>query len=88
MFPSLTQGSAEVSKHASSYSCWVIIRGNVYDLTAFLDAHPGGSAVILKHAGKDATEAFEPIHASDTIAKYLNSRYAKRYLLVSARSNR
>jgi hypothetical protein len=36
-------------------SCWVIIKGEVYDVTNFLDHHPGGAAIILKYAGKDAT---------------------------------
>jgi hypothetical protein len=40
-------------------------------VTAFLDEHPGGSKIILKYAGKDATEAYEPIHPPDTLDKYL-----------------
>jgi cytochrome b involved in lipid metabolism len=36
-------------------SCWVIIKGQVYDVTNFLDDHPGGAAIILKYGGKDAT---------------------------------
>ena len=34
--------------------------------------HPGGSKIILKYAGKDATEEFEPIHPPDTLDKYLD----------------
>lgn len=33
--------------------------------------HPGGSKIILKYAGKDATEEFDPIHPPDTLDKYL-----------------
>ena len=33
--------------------------------------HPGGSKIILKYAGRDATDAFEPIHPPDTLDKYL-----------------
>ena len=33
--------------------------------------HPGGSKIILKYAGKDATEQYEPIHPPDTLDKYL-----------------
>lgn len=40
-------------------------------MTDFLDEHPGGSKIILKYAGKDATEAYEPIHPPDTLDKYL-----------------
>ena len=34
--------------------------------------HPGGPKIILKYAGKDATEAYEPIHPPDTLDKYLD----------------
>jgi len=34
--------------------------------------HPGGSKIILKYAGKDATEEFDPIHPPDTLDKYLD----------------
>ncbi|PVH74230.1 oxidoreductase [Cadophora sp. DSE1049] len=62
---------SEVREHASRKSCWVIIKGSVYDLTNFLDDHPGGARAILKYAGRDATEAFEPIHPSNTLEQYL-----------------
>lgn len=62
---------AEVGKHNSKTDCWVIIHGEVYNVTDFLKEHPGGSAIILKYAGKDATKAFDPIHPSDTLTKYL-----------------
>lgn len=35
--------------------------------------HPGGQKIILKYAGKDATEEFDPIHPPDTLDKYLDS---------------
>lgn len=34
----------------------------VYDLTEFCSSHPGGERVLLKYAGKDATEEYDPIH--------------------------
>jgi L-lactate dehydrogenase (cytochrome) len=46
----------EIKANSSSReSCWVIIKGEVYDVTNFLDDHPGGAAIILKYGGKDAT---------------------------------
>jgi L-lactate dehydrogenase (cytochrome) len=32
----------------------------------------GGSKIILKYAGKDATETYDPIHPPDTLDKYLD----------------
>ncbi|KAH8913844.1 hypothetical protein BT69DRAFT_1358318 [Atractiella rhizophila] len=61
----------EVAKHASKESCWVVLHGKVYDVTEFLPEHPGGQAIILKYAGKDATEPFDPIHPPDTLDKFL-----------------
>lgn len=42
----------EVAKHNSRDSCWVIVSSNVYDVTDFLDNHPGGANVILRYAGQ------------------------------------
>ncbi|KXS95652.1 hypothetical protein AC579_10569 [Pseudocercospora musae] len=52
----------EVQQHKSKESCWVILYGNVYDVTSFLPDHPGGSKIILQLAGSDATEEYDPIH--------------------------
>ncbi|KAF8891829.1 glyoxylate dehydrogenase [Infundibulicybe gibba] len=60
-----------VSEHASRDSCWIIVHSKVYDVTEFLDEHPGGSKIILKYAGRDATEAYEPIHPPDAITTNL-----------------
>ncbi|KAF5338853.1 hypothetical protein D9758_015577 [Tetrapyrgos nigripes] len=52
-------------------SCWIIINNHVYDVTVYLGQHPGGAAIILKYAGRDATLAFEPIHPQDTLERNL-----------------
>ncbi|EEY19041.1 cytochrome b2 [Verticillium alfalfae VaMs.102] len=70
----LTSGltGAEIAKHNDAKSCWVIVHGKAYDVTEFLPEHPGGQKIILKYAGKDATEEYEPIHPPDTLDKYLD----------------
>ncbi|XP_043253692.1 uncharacterized protein LOC122398128 isoform X2 [Colletes gigas] len=58
--------TAEVAEHTDTSSLWIIINNSVYDLTTFLDKHPGGPAILVDHAGRDSTEAFEDIgHSSD-----------------------
>lgn len=47
---------AEVKSHNSAKSCYVTIGRNVYDVTEFVDDHPGGGDLILDHAGKDVAE--------------------------------
>ena len=50
--------TAEVS---GSKDTLVILHGQVYDLTAFVQHHPGGEDAILEHKGLDATADFESI---------------------------
>ncbi|UNI21075.1 L-lactate dehydrogenase (cytochrome) [Purpureocillium takamizusanense] len=63
--------AAEVAKHNTPDSCWVILYGNVYDVTEFLTSHPGGSKIILKLAGKDATDDYDPVHPPGTLEENL-----------------
>lgn len=63
----------EVEQHNTKDDLWVIIHGKVYDLTKFLPEHPGGPRIIMKYAGKDATDAFDPIHPPDIIDRYLDA---------------
>lgn len=49
----------DVSRHENSDDCWVIYKGSVYDITNFLEKHPGGAELILDKAGKDITDLFE-----------------------------
>lgn len=60
----------EVAKHNSEDSLWVIIDHKVYDLTEFIDAHPGGSVVLTQVAGTDATTAFYNLHRHEVLQKY------------------
>ncbi|CAK9029274.1 unnamed protein product [Durusdinium trenchii] len=61
---------ADVAKHNSKTDCWVVVDGQVLDVTSFLSEHPGGELAILTFAGKDATEEFNMIHPPDVIGKY------------------
>merc|ERR1719277_2959390 len=60
----------EVAKHTSKTDCWVVVNGQVLDVTSFLSEHPGGELAILTFAGKDASEEFNMIHPPDVIPKY------------------
>lgn len=63
--------ASDVARHNTRDSCWVVIEGNVYDVTEFLDEHPGGANIILRYGGKDATEEYLPVHPPGTIEKEL-----------------
>ncbi|RKF60956.1 Ceramide very long chain fatty acid hydroxylase SCS7 [Erysiphe neolycopersici] len=45
----------EIAGHKTSESCFVLMGSKVYDITDFLDSHPGGRDLILRYAGKDIT---------------------------------
>lgn len=52
----------EVARHNTPSDMWTIYRGNVYNITPFLDYHPGGEEELLKAAGTDCTELYDTIH--------------------------
>ncbi|ORY07221.1 cytochrome b5, partial [Basidiobolus meristosporus CBS 931.73] len=60
----------EVAKHNTKEDCWVIVNGQVLDVTKFLPDHPGGAKAILLFAGRDASEEFNMLHKPDVVEKY------------------
>ncbi|XP_042058470.1 cytochrome B5-like protein [Salvia splendens] len=55
---------ADVSSHNKRTDCWIIIKDKVYDVTSYVEEHPGGDAILV-HAGDDSTEGFfGPQHAT------------------------
>ncbi|KAF7300688.1 Ceramide very long chain fatty acid hydroxylase [Mycena chlorophos] len=45
--------SEDVAAHKSAASCWLSRNGKVYDVSRFINDHPGGDDIVLKYAGKD-----------------------------------
>ncbi|THH27983.1 hypothetical protein EUX98_g6210 [Antrodiella citrinella] len=62
--------AAEVAKHNKKDDIWVIVDGQVLDVTKFLPDHPGGEKAILLYAGRDATEEFNMLHDPKVIPRY------------------
>ncbi|KAK5165911.1 uncharacterized protein LTR77_008835 [Saxophila tyrrhenica] len=60
----------EVAKHTSEEDLWFIVDHKVYDVSDFIDAHPGGSIVLEQVAGQDATEAFYNLHRHEVLQQY------------------
>lgn len=56
----------QVQAHATPADCWSVVEGNVYDLTAWISEHPGGSGVIEGMCGRDATSDFLDMHGGQS----------------------
>uniref|UniRef100_A0A0B7B5F4 Cytochrome b5 n=1 Tax=Arion vulgaris TaxID=1028688 RepID=A0A0B7B5F4_9EUPU len=57
---------SEVKTKNDAKETYIVIHNKVYDVTKFLEEHPGGEEVLLEQAGGDASEAFEDVgHSSD-----------------------
>lgn len=49
---------SEVKKHKTRESAWTILNGLVYNMTPYLEYHPGGEAELMRVAGRDGTRLF------------------------------
>ncbi|KAI9007396.1 cytochrome b5-like heme/steroid binding domain-containing protein [Gaertneriomyces semiglobifer] len=66
---------ADLATHKSETSAWVAVHGKIYDVTSFLNDHPGGKKVLLKNCGKDATKQFDSFHNDSVLKKYGEKLY-------------
>ncbi|KAF9214240.1 fatty acid alpha-hydroxylase [Podila verticillata] len=57
--PTQTFTPAQVESHNTEDSCWVVHKSKVYDVTSFVQDHPGGEDYILDHAGQDVTKLMQ-----------------------------
>ena len=53
----------QVEQHNQATDCWAAIEGEVYNLTDWVNQHPGGADHIAAICGTDATQAFEQQHS-------------------------
>lgn len=55
---------ADVATHSVASNCWSVVNGSVYDLTTWVERHPGGVSAITNMCGKDASSVFNRKHGS------------------------
>ncbi|KAL8686582.1 MAG: hypothetical protein Q9218_007006, partial [Villophora microphyllina] len=73
----------EISKHNTADDLWIVIDGQVWDMTEFAPEHPGGIGIILQYAGHDASERYNEIHAPSLLTSTLSSSKLKGTLDTS-----
>ena len=66
----------ELSKHNKQSDCWIAVHGKVYNITPYLDFHPGGVDEMMRGAGIEATKIFNEVHP------YVNFRSMLKNCLV------
>eukprot|EP00190_Bangiopsis_sp_CCMP1999_P003821 CAMPEP_0198733234 /NCGR_PEP_ID=MMETSP1475-20131203/43862_1 /TAXON_ID= ORGANISM="Unidentified sp., Strain CCMP1999" /NCGR_SAMPLE_ID=MMETSP1475 /ASSEMBLY_ACC=CAM_ASM_001111 /LENGTH=119 /DNA_ID=CAMNT_0044496495 /DNA_START=137 /DNA_END=492 /DNA_ORIENTATION=+ len=63
----------ELSKHKTKDDAWTAIRGRVYNISPYVEYHPGGGAQLMRAAGRDGTALFDEYHAWVNIDFMLDS---------------
>ncbi|KAH0861247.1 hypothetical protein HID58_089508 [Brassica napus] len=53
----------EVKKHKSGDSMWTVLKGRVYNISPYMNFHPGGVDMLMKAVGRDGTLLFNKYHA-------------------------
>lgn len=77
-----TLTSAEVKKHNTGTDCWTVIKGQVYELTSYVNSHPGGANLIKAICGKDGSAAFSGQHAGASKLNNILAAFALGPLVV------
>ncbi|KAH8396370.1 hypothetical protein KR222_009298 [Zaprionus bogoriensis] len=66
---------ASVKEHNKDTDLWVIIENKVYDLTKFLNEHPGGEDSLISVAGRDGTKDFIDVGHSEEAREIMKKYY-------------
>jgi cytochrome b involved in lipid metabolism len=72
--------SKQVESHNTVSDCWLIIDNKVYNVTSFLDMHPGGPDMIILYCGKDATQAFDTKGGRGSHSSYAHNLLSNYYV--------
>lgn len=60
----LTLTAQDVAKHNTPTDCYIIINNQVYNVSSYINKHPGGVGNITSHCGQEVTGLFAAIHTN------------------------
>lgn len=69
----VTLSLSEVNKHNSASDCYLIINQKIYNVSSFINSHPGGAQKITEKCGQEVSDLFAQIHSNrawDLLKKY------------------
>jgi hypothetical protein len=80
----------EVARHQRRGDLWIIIGERVYDVSGYVEKHPGGPALLQVHAGQDVTQVFRSltVHQGPAIERITNRLVVGRVLPEDPRRER
>ncbi|ALC41852.1 CG11257 [Drosophila busckii] len=75
---------SELAKHNQVGDAWMAIRGKVFNVTRYMDFHPGGVDELMRGVGRDATKLFDEVHAWVNYPQLLGKCYVGPLLQTAA----
>ena len=65
----------EVATRNTQANCWTVVFDKVYNITSYINNHPGGASSISKICGKDGTSIFDNKHGGSSSQAIILSTY-------------
>jgi cytochrome b involved in lipid metabolism len=76
----------ELEAHGKASTAWIVIDGDVYDVSKFAALHPGGELMLLEYAGQDVTQVFYGLHRHEVLLKHGPKLFVGRLETAEKRS--
>ncbi len=70
-----TYTMSQVALHSTAPDCWSVVNGLVYNLTSYVNKHPGGAKEIIRICGRDGSSSFEGQHGGESKPERILASY-------------